>query len=123
MFDMAQPAMITVRTAADPKVAEFRSVVSNFPSTVPADQLEEHREAVEAWRGAEDASIRVMDAFDFKNADQQPEAIESGIRECILLNEAEKTGLLAAIRNTIDDLKHFKLTGKIRRPEIWFAET
>lgn len=122
MFDMAQAAVINVRSVLDPKVSEYRAVIDSFLSPIPADQNADHNEAVQAWRRAEDESIKVMDAFDFKNKDKVPELIEERISQCPLLSARETVALLFSIDETLQDLRYFKATGKIRRPEVWFGE-
>lgn len=116
--DMVGPAREIVRDVLVEKVNELRA-------TNEHPHRENHDDILAAeglHRYANKAQKRVLEAFKIKYATEYHIVIVSRINECPLFNEAEKTRLLAAIEDRLDDVRVFIADGAIRRPEVWFTD-
>ncbi|WP_422369079.1 hypothetical protein [Pelagibius sp.] len=122
-FDMVRTARVEVKKVLDAKVQEKRAVVDAFRGVIPADQNEAYNAAANEVRVAQQSASQVLDAFSIDHADSYLETIRVRVNACDLLEEEEKQSLLASFQDTLDDLVYFQETGKIRRPEVWFAES
>jgi len=121
-FDMVAPARKAVKEALDAKVREKHAEMQAFVNPIKAEDRQAHFAAVERWRAAGESTEAVMKAFEISNADSYLEIIRARVNECDLIDESERTDLLSSIQDTFDDLAHFRATGQIRRPDVWFIE-
>lgn len=122
MFDMVQSIRGILQSAVDDKIKPKQEAVSVFGSRIAQDQHEAHAEASRALRETKDAANRLLDALKIENSDSYVENITASVNECDLFTDGEKQALLAKIKNDLDDLSHFRATGQIRRPDVWFSE-